>query len=167
MQENTYKSVFQYIQESDGPVSPYELSRVTGKSRVSVHKALKKLVLQGDIERIGLPPHVTYAIKGFTPIPPSDLTLEDIRERITPVLKKYPIIYAGVFGSVAEGDLQTDHIDIMISPNGVLPTLSLKALERNLAEALGKKVTMATDQGANKFIKASMIKGLKVLYGKL
>lgn len=167
MEEVTYKSVFHYIQENPDPVSPHELSRVTGKSRVSVHIALKKLLANEDIEKIGLSPRVAYAMKGFTPIPPSDLTLEDIQERITPVLRKYPIIYAGIFGSVADGGLQTDNVDIMISPNGILPTLSLKALERSLSEVLGKKVTLATDQGANKFIKASMMKGLRVVYGKL
>jgi predicted nucleotidyltransferase len=167
MQENTYKSVFHYIQQSEEPVSPHQLAAVTGKSRVSVHTALKKLLKNGDIEKIGLSPRVTYAIKGYTPIPPSDLSLDDIKQRITPILKKYPIIYAGVFGIVAEDTSPTETVDIMISPNGILPLLSLKALEKNLSEALGKKVTLATDQGANKFIKASMLKGLKVLYGKI
>jgi predicted nucleotidyltransferase len=165
--ENTYKMVFHYIQASEVPVSPHELSRVTGKSRVSVHTALKKLIENKDIEKIGVSPRVTYAIKGFTPIPPSDLSLEDIQERITPILKKYPIIYAGIFGSVAEGLTTSTTVDIMISPNGTLPMISLTALETSLTEALGKKVTLATDQGANKFIKASMMKGLKVVYGKI
>jgi predicted nucleotidyltransferase len=167
MEEITYKMVFHYIQQSENPVSPHELSRVTGKSRVSVHTALKKLLLNRDIEKIGVSPRVTYAIKGFTPVPPTNLTLEDIKHRIEPVLKKYPIIYAGVFGAVADGELTAESVDIMISPNGTLPMISLKALEQGLAEALGKKINLATDQGANKFIKASMMKGLKVLYGKL
>ncbi len=159
--------VFHYIQGSETPVSPHELSRVTGKSRVSIHTALKKLLLNGDIEKIGASPRVTYAIKGFTPVPPSDLTLEDIKQRIEPILKKYPIFYAGVFGAVADGEVAAEQVDIMISPNGILPIISLKALEQSLTETLGKKVNLATDQGANKFIKASMIKGLKVIYGKI
>ncbi len=93
--------------------------------------------------------------------------MEDIKQRIESILKKYPIFYAGVFGSVADGELTAEHVDIMISPNGTLPIISLKALEQSLAEALGKKVNLATDQGANKFIKASMMKGLKVVYGKI
>ncbi len=167
MEENTYKQVFHYIKESETPISPHELSRVTGKSRVSIHTALKKLYSNGDIEKIGVSPRVTYAIKGFTPIPPSDLSLEDMKQRITPILKKYPIFYAGVFGSIADGELSAENIDIMISPNGTLPVITLKALEQSLTEVLDKKVHLATDQGANKFIKGSMMKGLKVLYGKL
>lgn len=167
MEENTYKLVFNYIKDSETPASPNELSRVTGKSRVSVHTALKKLLSNRDIEKIGVSPRVTYALKGYTPVPPTDLSLEDIKQRIEPVLKKYPIIYAGVFGAVAEGANQVESIDIMISPNGILPIISLKALEQGLTEALGKKVNLATDQGANKFIKMSMMKGLKVLYGKI
>lgn len=167
MEEIAYKQVFHYIQSSETPVSPHELSCVTGKSRVSIHTALKKLLTSGDIEKIGASPRVTYAIKGFTPIPPSDLTLEDIKYRIEPILKKYPIFYAGVFGAVANGEVSSEQVDIMISPNGLLPIITLKTLEQSLSDALGRKVNLATDQGANKFIKASMMKGLKVVYGKL
>lgn len=168
MEGNTYRLVFHYIQQSETPVSPHELSQVTARSRVSVHVALKRLLKNGDIEKIGLPPRVTYAIKGFTPIPPSDLSLEDIKEKTTPVFKKYPIIYAGVFGAVTdETAASIEEVDIMISPNGLFPISSLTALKQSLTEALGKKVHLATDQGANKFIKASMMKGLKVIYGKI
>ncbi len=168
MEENAYKMVFHYIQQAENPVSPHELSRVTGRSRVSVHTALKKLLANGDIEKIGVSPRVTYAIKGFTPIPPTDLSIEDIKDRVTPVLKKYPIIYAGIFGAVALGETNPGgEVDIMISPNGVFPMSSIAALERSLAEALGVRVNLATDQGANKFIRASMMKGLKVIYGRL
>jgi predicted nucleotidyltransferase len=167
MEEVTYKQVFHHIKSSERPVSPHELSRVTGKSRVSIHIALKKLLSNGDIEKIGMSPRVTYAIKGFIPVPPSDLSLEDIKQRIEPILKKYPIFYAGVFGAVADGEVTADHVDVMISPNGTLPVITLAALEHSLTEALGKRVNLATDQGANKFIKASMLKGLKILYGKI
>ncbi|MEO5646324.1 MAG: hypothetical protein ABIO57_00950 [Candidatus Paceibacterota bacterium] len=168
MEEVAYKMVFHYILQAENPVSPNELSRVTGRSRVSVHAALKKLLANGDIEKIGVSPRVTYAIKGFTPIPPTDLSIEDITARVTPVLKKYPIIYAGIFGAVALGETNPNgEVDIMISPNGTFHISSLTALEKSLSEALGKKVNLATDQGANKFIKASMMKGLKVIYGRL
>ena len=43
------------------------------------------------------------------------LSIEDIKEKITPILEKYDVKYAGVFGSVARGEARDDSdIDILI-----------------------------------------------------
>jgi predicted nucleotidyltransferase len=168
MENNAYKMVFEYISQSETPVSPHELSRVTAKSRVSVHSALKKLLANHDIEKIGVSPRVTYAKKGFVYVAPVQPSIEDISIKVTPILKRYPIIYAGIFGAVARGETDTgNEIDIMISPNGTFSVSTLTAIEQALSSAIGTKVNLATDQGANKFIKSSMMKGLRVIYGKI
>jgi hypothetical protein len=55
----------------------------------------------------------------------------------------------------------------MISAHQPLSFRTIAVIEHALAEALGVKVTLATDQGANKFIKSSMMKGLRVIYGSI
>ncbi len=160
--------MFHYIQQATEPVSPHELSRVTGKSRVSIHAALKKLVSNGDIEKQGVSPRTYYVLKGITPVIPKDLTLEDVKTAVEPVLKQYPIVYAGVLGSFDDGAIKAGSIiNMMISYKQPFSIISLPAIEKALSEALGMKVDLVTDQGANKYIKASMINSLTIVYGSL
>lgn len=168
MEENTYKKVFHYIQQSLKPISPHELSRVTGKSRVSIHTALKRLMENGDIEKHGVSPLVVYTLKGVTKVIPTDLTMDDIARIIGPILKKYPIIYAGILGSFPDNVAKAGSIiNMMISYGQPFSIMSLPTLEKALTEALSMQVDLITDQGANKYIKASMMNNLKIVYGTM
>jgi predicted nucleotidyltransferase len=168
MEENTYLQVFHYIENSSQPVSPHELSRETQKSRVSVHTALKRLIKNGDIEKHGVSPRVTYTVKSQTAVTPENLSISIIQEKLAPIFKKNSITYAGIFGFDEHKTLTPEStIDIMISAHQPLSFRTIAVIEHALAEALGVKVTLATDQGANKFIKSSMMKGLRVIYGSI
>ena len=167
MEENTYKKVFHYIQTSSVPVSPYELSHVTGKSRVSVHTALKKLIVNGDIEKIGVSPRVHYVLKGTIKRVSTDLSMEEIERRVQAIFKNYPIAYAGILGSFTNGVIEAGStINMMVGFHQSFPILSLTAIERALTEVLNMKVDLITDQGANKYIKSSMLSSLTIIYGK-
>lgn len=168
MEEITYKAVFHYIQQSIEPVSPHELSRVTGKSRVSVHTALKKLLANGDIEKRGVSPKARYTIKRIEEIIPADLTVAEIKAKTAPILKKYPVAYAGILGTFEDETVKAGStINMMISCPQPLSLVALGGIERALNEALGMKVDLITDQGANKYIKSSMLHSLKIVYGTL
>jgi predicted nucleotidyltransferase/biotin operon repressor len=166
MEEIAYKQVFHYIQQHTEPVSPHELSRVTGKSRVSIHAALKKLMASGDIEKHGVSPRVTYTIKGVAPLIPIDLTTENIVRAIDPILKKYPISYAGILGPVSHTE-RGSVLNMMISFREQFSLVALKAIEQSITEVLGIKVDLITDQGANKYLKTSMLSKLQIVYGSV
>ncbi len=166
MGENTYKSVFHYIEQSIEPVSPHELSRETRKSRVSVHMALKKLLVNGDIEKHGLSPRVFYTLKGIPETVPVELSPENIRKLVEPILKKYPVTYAGILGTITHTD-SGDGLNMMISFNQPFSMIALAGIERALSQALGVKIDLITDQGANKYIKSSMMNSLTIVYGSL
>ncbi|MBI5122322.1 helix-turn-helix domain-containing protein [Candidatus Roizmanbacteria bacterium] len=59
MKINTSKNVFDYI-ENHKQIKPGELAKHLGISRVTIHKQIKKLLLKGKIEKIGITPHVQY-----------------------------------------------------------------------------------------------------------
>ena len=94
--------------------------------------------------------------------------MDDIKNTIEPILKKYPIVYAGIFGSVSRGTstLESD-IDILIQyeKNKRFSLLTLIQLENELADALETKVDLVTEGGLNKYIKEGVLNDLKVIYG--
>jgi len=93
--------------------------------------------------------------------------INKIKEEISPVLKKYPISYAGVFGSFARGEenLGSD-IDIMIrlKPKNSFSLFDLIGVERELTRRIGRKVDLATEKSIGKYIRDSVFRDLKQIY---
>ncbi len=95
------------------------------------------------------------------------MTLEELRQTTAPVFDKYRIKYAGLFGSYARGEENTDSdVDIMIDYNRPFSLLDLIGLENDLKDLLHKKVDVVTENGASKYMKPNMLRDLKVFYGQ-
>jgi len=93
--------------------------------------------------------------------------LNKIKEKINPVLKKYPISYAGVFGSFARGeDKAESDIDIMIrlKPESEFSLFDLIGVENELADQIGRKVDLATEKSIGKYIRESVFRDLQPIY---
>lgn len=93
--------------------------------------------------------------------------INEIKEQIEPVLKKYPISYAGVFGSFARGEEKSDSdIDIMIrlKPDNTFSLFDLIGVENELAQKTGRKVDLATEKSIGRYIKSSVFHDLKAVY---
>ena len=95
------------------------------------------------------------------------MNIEEIREKITPLLKRYGVEYAGIFGSVARGETNPDSdIDILIRFNG-RPTFSAYLqLDDGLRKELGRDVDLVTEGAVNKFLRPYIEQDLKVIYGQ-
>ncbi|OGI59782.1 hypothetical protein A2814_00325 [Candidatus Nomurabacteria bacterium RIFCSPHIGHO2_01_FULL_38_19] len=94
------------------------------------------------------------------------MTLEELKYKTESVFDKYPIKYAGVFGSFARGEEKSDSdVDIMIDYYRPFSLLDLIGLENNLKDLLQKKVDVVTENGASKYMKPNMLRDLKVFYG--
>ncbi len=93
--------------------------------------------------------------------------LETIRQKITPVLKRYPITYAGVFGSFARGE-QTPESDIdiliRIEPNASFSLFDLVGVENSLKNTLGKEVDVCTEKSISKYIRRRVLNDLQPIY---
>jgi len=71
--------------------------------------------------------------------------VEDIRRLIAPILEKYDVAKAAVFGSVATGKAKGgSDIDLLVEFKGRKSLLDLVALKLELEETLGKEVDLLT-----------------------
>ena len=70
-------------------------------------------------------------------------TIEEIKEKVLPVLARYHARRAGLFGSVVHGEMTEDSdIDILVELNEDLSLLDVSRINRELEEALGRKVDL-------------------------
>lgn len=95
------------------------------------------------------------------------MTLQEIKEKITPILKDNPIEYIGVFGSVARGEDKPDSdIDILVKFTGRPTFAGYLKLDQDLHNKLGRKIDLVTEGGVNKFLRPQIERDLKLIYGQ-
>jgi predicted nucleotidyltransferase len=82
------------------------------------------------------------------------MKLEEVRSRILPILKRYGIRRASVFGSFARGEEREDSdIDILVEFEEGKSLLDLVGLKMDLEEALGRKVDVLTYKSLHPLLK--------------
>lgn len=68
MNQSAYKAVLQHLSQTNTPATPHELGIILGKSRVSIHNALRRLLKTGWVAKEGTSPKVYYrAVDPFAP----------------------------------------------------------------------------------------------------
>lgn len=71
----------------------------------------------------------------------------------------------GVFGSTARGDMtDTSDIDLLIYFSKRKSLLAHIALERQMTEALGRKVDLLTEAALSPYLKEKILREVRVLY---
>ena len=71
------------------------------------------------------------------------MTIDEIKRNILPILKKYGVKKAGVFGSVVRGEeTEGSDIDILVEIEGNMSLLEFAGLKIELEEALGREVDL-------------------------
>jgi hypothetical protein len=71
----------------------------------------------------------------------------------------------GIFGSTARGEAtESSDIDLVVKLSKPKSLLSLVRIERNLSEALGKKVDLLTEGAISPYLKDRILKELMVIY---
>ena len=69
--------------------------------------------------------------------------IEDIKQKILPILKRYGIKKAGLFGSCARGELREDSdIDILVEIEKDISLLDFVGIKLEIEESLEKKVDL-------------------------
>lgn len=89
--------------------------------------------------------------------------MQDISNTIVPILIKYNVKKASIFGSYARGtnDEKSD-IDILIEPPEKMG-VSVVRLQRELEQALNKKVDLVSFNGINRHLKDSILSNQKII----
>jgi predicted nucleotidyltransferase len=70
-------------------------------------------------------------------------TIEEVKEKVVPILQRYGARRAGVFGSVARGDMRRrSDIDILVELDKELSLLDVVGIQQELEDALGRRVDL-------------------------
>lgn len=85
--------------------------------------------------------------------------LEEIRDKIVPVLKRHDVVHAAIFGSFVRGEAKKgSDIDILIEFKGEKSLLDLVALKLELEELLGRDVDVLTYNSIHPLIRETILK---------
>ncbi len=97
----------------------------------------------------------------------STMSFEEIRKKITPILKARGAEYAAIFGSAARGDLKPDSdVDVLVRFQNDISLLDHIGISYELGDTIGQKVDLITENSLNKHVAQNVKKDLKVLYGQ-
>jgi predicted nucleotidyltransferase len=87
------------------------------------------------------------------------VTIEEIKDKILPILKKYGVKRAGIFGSVARGEsTEESDIDILVEIEGRMSLLEFAGLKLELEEILGRKVDLGEYSAIKPLIREEILK---------
>ncbi len=93
-------------------------------------------------------------------------TIEEIAQTAKPVLEKYGVRYAGLFGSYARGDARPDSdVDILVSLGDAQICLwDLVGFRDELSERLRKPVDLVSDRAVIPYFRDYIYRDLKTIY---
>lgn len=94
------------------------------------------------------------------------MTAKEIREIVIPVLKKYNITRAGLFGSCARGeDTEISDVDILVEFGDDLSLIDYMRIKLNLEGILNKKVDLVEYQAIKSQLRKRILSDEIRMYG--
>jgi len=73
----------------------------------------------------------------------------------------------GVFGSLARGEARNESdIDLLVRFSKPKSLLAIVRLERELSEALGRKVDLLTEGAISPYLRDRILREMRVVYGE-
>ncbi len=89
----------------------------------------------------------------------------EIQKKTRPILKKYGIKRASVFGSVSRGEnMPESDVDILISIGKPMGMFVYMRMVGEIEQTLGRKVDIVTEKSMNKFTEPYITKDLQTIY---
>jgi len=90
--------------------------------------------------------------------------IEQIKRKILPVLQRYDVVRAAIFGSLARGETkQGSDIDILVEFAGEKSLLDLAGLKIELEELLGVRVDVLTYGSLHPLLKDKVLSEQEVI----
>ena len=84
--------------------------------------------------------------------------IEDVKEKTLPILHRYGVDRAGLFGSVVRGEHTGESdIDLLVEMPKGATLLDLSGLEIDLAQELGRKVDVVTYRSLHPLLKERVL----------
>jgi len=95
------------------------------------------------------------------------MIVQEITQKIEPVLKKHDVSFAGLFGSRARGEERPDSdVDLLVRFNEQKGLFEMVGLEHDLSEVLNLEVDVVTEGALSPSLKFEVLKDLQPLYGQ-
>ena len=92
------------------------------------------------------------------------MELKDIKNKIIPVLKRYDVKRAAIFGSFVRGEQREDSdIDILVEFEGKKSLLDLVGLKIKLEEVLGRNVDVLTYNSLHPLLRDRILQEQEVI----
>lgn len=86
-------------------------------------------------------------------------------EPIVAICKRYSVSTISVFGSTVRGESTPESdIDLLVSFSQPISFLQLVALERELTEALGRKVDLLTENSLSPYLREQILAERQLVY---
>jgi len=87
------------------------------------------------------------------------VSVEEIKQRILPILQKYNIKRAGLFGSYVRGEMREDSdIDILVEIADDISLLDFVGIKLEIEDILGKKIYLVEYNTIKPLIRERIIK---------
>jgi predicted nucleotidyltransferase len=87
--------------------------------------------------------------------------------RLIEICRQNDVSMVGVFGSMARGDArEKSDIDLIVRFSKRKGLLAVVRLERELSEALGRKVDLLTEAAISPYLQERILNEMQVVYGK-
>jgi len=84
--------------------------------------------------------------------------LDNIKKKIRPILKKYGIKKAGVFGSTARGEIEANDIDLLVKIDQKISLLDFTGIQQELEDELDMKVDLVEYDSIKPALKDDILK---------
>lgn len=95
----------------------------------------------------------------------NNMNILEIQPKIAPILRRYGIKKASVFGSTSRGEERADSdVDILIELGRPMGMIAYSRLTRELEEVLGSKVDLVTEKSLNKSIAGTVHEEAQPIY---
>lgn len=84
--------------------------------------------------------------------------LERIKSQIKPILKKYGIKKAGIFGSSARGESVVNDLDLLVKIENKISLLEFVRIQQELEDELGMKVDLVEYEAIKPALKDEILR---------
>ena len=84
--------------------------------------------------------------------------IDELRQKILPILKRHDVSRAGIFGSTATGEAkETSDVDLLVEFKGEKSLFDLVALKLDMEAAVNRKVDVLTYRAINPLIREKVL----------
>jgi len=95
------------------------------------------------------------------------MTIEEVKQKTSPILAQHDVAYAGVFGSLARGEARPESdVDILVRLGRPMGMVEYMGLIQSLEEILQMRVDLVTEQSLNRRVRPYVTADLTTIYEK-